>query len=114
MVPSVFFLSFLENGKPLALQCKQVVHEHGRALFTFEEAGGLKITERRLVAQVALAVGAGVAISGTVGFVGLIAPHIVRLLLGPAHRTLLPAAAAVLLELHGSALAVSGDACPEG
>ena len=51
LVPSVFFLSFLENGKPLALQCKQVVHEHGRALFTFEEAGGLKITERRLVAQ---------------------------------------------------------------
>ena len=49
--------------------------------------------KRRLVAQVALAVGAGVAISGTVGFVGLVAPHIVRLLLGPAHRTLLPAAA---------------------
>ena len=39
--------------------------------------------KRRLVAQVALAVGAGVAISGIVGFVGLIAPHIVRLLLGP-------------------------------
>jgi iron complex transport system permease protein len=49
--------------------------------------------KRGLVALVALAVGAGVAISGIVGFVGLLAPHIVRLMLGPAHRTLLPAAA---------------------
>jgi iron complex transport system permease protein len=60
--------------------------------------------KRRLVAQVALAVGAGVAISGIVGFVGLIAPHIVRLLLGPAHRTLLPAAA-----LFGGAFLVLAD-----
>jgi iron complex transport system permease protein len=61
--------------------------------------------KRRLVAQMALAVGAGVAISGIVGFVGLIAPHIVRQLLGPAHRTLLPAAA-----LFGGALLVLADA----
>lgn len=61
--------------------------------------------KRRLVAQVALAVGAGVAISGIVGFVGLIAPHIVRLLLGPAHRTLLPAAA-----LFGGGFLVMADA----
>ena len=61
--------------------------------------------KRRLVAQVALAVGSGVAISGIVGFVGLIAPHIVRLLLGPAHRTLLPAAA-----LFGGAFLVLADA----
>ena len=61
--------------------------------------------KKRLVAQVALAVGAGVAISGIVGFVGLIAPHIVRLLLGPSHRTLLPAAA-----LFGGAFLVLADA----
>jgi iron complex transport system permease protein len=61
--------------------------------------------KRRLVAQVALAVGAGVAIAGIVGFVGLIAPHIVRLLLGPSHRTLLPAAA-----LFGGAFLVLADA----
>lgn len=59
----------------------------------------------RLVTQVALAVGAGVAISGVVGFVGLLAPHIVRLMLGPAHRTLLPAAA-----LFGGAFLVLADA----
>ena len=61
--------------------------------------------KRRLVAQVALAVGASVAISGAVGFVGLVAPHIVRLLLGPSHRTLLPAAA-----LFGGAFVVLADA----
>ncbi|MBS0550085.1 MAG: iron ABC transporter permease [Proteobacteria bacterium] len=60
--------------------------------------------KRLLVAQVALAVGASVAISGIVGFVGLIAPHIVRLLLGPSHRTLLPAAA-----LFGGAFLVLAD-----
>jgi len=67
--------------------------------------GDVERLKRRLVAQVALAVGAGVAISGIVGFVGLIAPHIVRLLLGPSHRTLLPAAA-----LFGGAFLVLADA----
>ncbi len=38
----------------------------------------------------ALAVGASVAVSGMIGFVGLVAPHIVRLLLGPDHRWLIP------------------------
>jgi len=61
--------------------------------------------KRRLVAQVALAVGASVAVSGIVGFVGLIAPHIVRLMLGPTHRTLLPAAA-----LFGGGFLVLADA----
>ncbi len=32
-----------------------------------------------------------VSVSGIIGFVGLIIPHIVRLLLGPDHRILLPA-----------------------
>ncbi|MFN4217674.1 MAG: FecCD family ABC transporter permease [Candidatus Bipolaricaulia bacterium] len=43
-----------------------------------------------------------VAVSGTIGFVGLIVPHILRLIVGPDHRLLLPAAAlggAVLLTL---------------
>jgi len=34
-----------------------------------------------------------VAVAGLVGFVGLVVPHAVRLMLGPAHRTLLPATA---------------------
>ena len=38
----------------------------------------------------AVAVGAAVSISGTIGFVGLVVPHIVRLLCGPDHRYVLP------------------------
>lgn len=41
----------------------------------------------------ALLTGAAVAVSGVVGFVGLIVPHIVRLIIGPAHRRLIPASA---------------------
>lgn len=44
---------------------------------------------RRVIAAVALAVGASVAIAGAIGFVGLVAPHIVRMACGPSHRTLL-------------------------
>lgn len=39
-----------------------------------------------------LVVGAAVAVSGVIGFVGLIIPHVVRLLVGPDHRVLLPVA----------------------
>ena len=34
-----------------------------------------------------------VCLSGMIGFVGLVVPHIIRILIGPDHRTLLPAAA---------------------
>jgi len=37
----------------------------------------------------ALAVGAAVSVSGVIGFVGLVAPHLARLLLGPDHRWML-------------------------
>ena len=49
--------------------------------------------KRLLVATSAILTGASVAVAGLVGFVGLIVPHAVRLLLGPGHRTLLPASA---------------------
>lgn len=38
-------------------------------------------------------VGASVALAGSIGFVGLIIPHIMRLLIGPGHRRLIPASA---------------------
>jgi iron complex transport system permease protein len=44
----------------------------------------------RLIILVTLLVGIIVAISGTIGFVGLVVPHLVRLMLGCNHRTLLP------------------------
>jgi iron complex transport system permease protein len=49
--------------------------------------------KRLLVLTAALLTGASVAVAGLVGFVGLIVPHAVRLLLGPPHRTLVPASA---------------------
>ncbi len=39
----------------------------------------------------ALAVGAAVSISGMIGFIGFVVPHLIRLLIGPDHRYLLPA-----------------------
>jgi iron complex transport system permease protein len=50
--------------------------------------------ERRiLLLATSLMVGAAVSVSGLIGFVGLIIPHLLRLVLGPDHRVLLPAAA---------------------
>ena len=50
-------------------------------------------TQLLIVTAAALATGAGVAVAGVVGFIGLIAPHIVRLAVGPDHRRLMPASA---------------------
>lgn len=48
-------------------------------------------TKVLLFFAVSLVVGAVVAVCGPIGFVGLMAPHIVRLLIGPDHRLLAPA-----------------------
>lgn len=58
-----------------------------------------------LVGLVALAVGASVAFSGVIGFVGLVVPHLLRMVFGPDHRFLLPASA-----LGGAILMVVADA----
>ena len=60
--------------------------------------------KRRLVFGVAVAVGAGVAVAGIIGFVGLVVPHIARLLGGVHHRYVLPASA-----LLGATLAITAD-----
>lgn len=62
---------------------------------------GLK---RELVFCTALGVGAAVAAAGMIGFVGLVVPHLVRLLAGPDHRVLLPASV-----LAGAALLLFAD-----
>jgi iron complex transport system permease protein len=46
---------------------------------------------RAVFVAASLLVGAAVAVSGMINFVGLIVPHILRLMLGPDHRLLLPA-----------------------
>ncbi|MBA3448106.1 MAG: iron ABC transporter permease [Pseudaminobacter sp.] len=45
------------------------------------------------IVTVAAATGASVAVSGGIGFVGIVVPHLLRLLIGPDHRYLLPASA---------------------
>jgi len=57
-----------------------------------------------LVGWVAVGVGTSVALVGTIAFVGLVVPHIVRMLVGPDHRVLLPASA-----LAGAILLVVAD-----
>lgn len=59
---------------------------------------------RRIIVLGALLTGAAVSISGLIGFLGLAVPHILRLLIGPDHRRLLPASA-----LAGAALLVLAD-----
>jgi iron complex transport system permease protein len=50
-------------------------------------------TKRLIVLIASAAVGAAVAVSGIVGFVGIVVPHLVRLIAGPDHRIVLPASA---------------------
>ena len=73
-----------------------------------EEARGLGIaverTKRILLGAAALITAAGVAFAGVIGFVGLIVPHMVRLVVGPDHRVLLPNAA-----LAGGSFLVAAD-----
>ncbi|MBA1204918.1 iron ABC transporter permease [Pseudomonas capeferrum] len=60
--------------------------------------------KRELVFCTALGVGAAVAAAGLIGFIGLVVPHLVRLLAGPDHRVLLPASL-----LAGGALLLCAD-----
>jgi iron complex transport system permease protein len=68
---------------------------------------GVDIDRQRRIVLVAssLMVGAAVSVAGLIGFVGLIIPHLLRLILGPDHRLLIPAAA-----LGGAAFLVICDA----
>jgi iron complex transport system permease protein len=60
--------------------------------------------KRRIVVLVALCVGGAVSVSGIIGFVGLVVPHVVRLIGGPRHALVLPGAA-----MLGGALMLSAD-----
>jgi iron complex transport system permease protein len=74
-----------------------------------ESAAQLGVEVERLkkvvILLAALLTAAAVAVSGVIGFVGLIIPHIVRRLWGPDHRLLLPASA-----LLGAVFLVGADA----
>ncbi|WP_425415542.1 FecCD family ABC transporter permease [Paenibacillus borealis] len=66
---------------------------------------GLPLERERLLLAAAVALaGACVSVSGGIGFVGLIAPHLARRLVGPRHQIMLPAAA-----LIGALLLLTAD-----
>ncbi|RAY12979.1 iron ABC transporter permease [Actinomadura craniellae] len=81
-------LNLLLAGEEAAAALGLDVHRFRAALFTL----------------VALMIGTIVAVSGSIGFVGLIMPHVVRLLVGADHRRALPAAA-----LLGAAFLITAD-----
>ncbi len=70
------------------------------------ETRGLNVAAAQRLAFVSasLATGAAVSVGGPVGFIGIVVPHLVRLIVGPDHRLVLPASA-----LFGAAFLVGCD-----
>lgn len=60
--------------------------------------------KRISIILIAAATGAAVSVSGVVGFVGIVVPHLLRLVIGPGHRILLPASI-----LFGASLMMVAD-----
>jgi len=73
-----------------------------------EEAAGLGLHPQRsrllLLAAASLGTAAAVSVSGLIGFVGIIVPHLVRMLAGPSYRVILP-----LSVLFGAAFLTLAD-----
>jgi iron complex transport system permease protein len=92
---AIGFAAFAVAGVPIMLS--------GRILdaFAFGDTAAASLgipvqaTRWTLLAATAVLTGAMVSVSGSIGFVGLVLPHAVRLLVGPNHRALLPLSAVV-------------------
>jgi iron complex transport system permease protein len=81
---TVSFVAFAWLARPLNLLSLGAEAAGGR---------GLDVTQTQRVAffSGSLATGAAVAVGGPIGFVGIIVPHLIRLLVGADHRLVLPA-----------------------
>jgi iron complex transport system permease protein len=97
---------------PYAIPAAVVILLHGRILNVLsldeEQARHLGVDVERtkliLLGASSLAAAAAVSVSGTIGFVGLIVPHMVRLMLGPDNRQLL-----VMSIVAGAAFLIGAD-----
>jgi iron complex transport system permease protein len=97
---------------PIILGGSAVILLRARSLDGFllgeEAAAHLGVDVRReraiLLGLASLATAAAVAVSGLIGFVGLVAPHVVRLAVGPNARLVLPLSA-----IFGAVLMVGAD-----
>lgn len=102
----------LAIGGPVLLLVLICLPREARALNALllgeAEAGHLGVDverlKRRVTALIVLGVATAVALAGAIGFIGLVVPHLLRLMLGPDHRALLPASA-----LGGALLLVLAD-----
>src|SRR5512141_1170231 len=102
----------LAVAAPLIIGGSLAILARARALNGFllgEEAAahlGVDVRKERtiLLALASLVTGAGVAVAGLIGFVGLVVPHLVRLLVGPNARLVLPISA-----LDGASLLAVAD-----
>ena len=95
--------STYQNAAVLAgalLICGTVILLHAQILNAFavgeDNARQIGVDVKRaklvLLIMVSMLIGVCVSIGGTIGFVGLVTPHMARMLVGPNHRRLLPAA----------------------
>ena len=97
---------------PYCIICSVILQAHAGALniMAMGDTTALQLgvevnrVRRRLLLVAALLTAAVVSVSGVIGFVGLVVPHINRILLGPDHRRLLPASA-----LLGGLVLVAAD-----
>jgi iron complex transport system permease protein len=89
----------------------------------YEAAASVGVSVGRVVGatylSASLVVGAVIAFAGPVGFVGIVVPHILRAIVGPDHRALMPAsilagAAFVLLADTGARLVLAPTQLPVG
>ena len=93
----VAFVAFAWLARPLNLLSLGVDNAESRGL-------DVAMSHRVAFFSASLATGAAVSVGGPIGFVGIIVPHLVRLLVGPDHRLVLPAAA-----LFGAAFLIGCD-----
>ena len=102
----------LAGAAPLIILAALLVLSRARALNGLllgeETASNLGIDVRReralLLSLGSLMTAAAVAVSGLIGFVGLVVPHVVRLMVGPNARVVVPLAA-----LFGASLMTAAD-----
>ncbi|MCF2490529.1 iron ABC transporter permease [Dyadobacter sp. CY347] len=77
---SVFFMPYLSKALNLLVLGESQAGSLGV---------NLKVLKRQVIILATLGVGASVAVAGTIGFVGLVVPHMIRTTFGPNHKTLL-------------------------
>ena len=91
----------VEIASPIILSCAFIAFAYSRdlnALLLGEELAqslgvNVNLLEKLLPILAALITSAAVSFSGAIGFIGLMMPHIMRLIVGPDHRILIPSSA---------------------